>query len=263
MKMYYPFIVALVMLVSCGTAKMSISDDLKSSNDEYVVKGKNGTRIKQKMSFGEYATTAIKRSWIKGSSGRTGIGYGGTAQHEWVNIISMEYVKKKQTISFNLSDGNRLSEAYCVSRFNSATLEIGKNPNSLLNISMDIFGIAGESSSNYYVQLFTSGKDDRPWEMLIDNEQSQTRPKKYVGYLGKSPTEYYTIVPVTKMEINGKQGNILAGSVGYEFRNKEGKSVAAVSLFDKGMVFLSKTSPEERFLLANACTALLLQDMIE
>ncbi len=99
--------------------------------------------------------------------------------------------------------------------------------------------------------------------MVIDNQLSQAKPKDYTGYLAKSKTEYYSIVPVTKMEIKGKPGNILAGSVGFEFRDAQGRPVAAVSFINKGMVFLGKQTAEERFLLANACTALLLQDVIE
>jgi hypothetical protein len=98
--------------------------------------------------------------------------------------------------------------------------------------------------------------------MAIDNQQSQASPKKYTGLLAKNKQEYYTIVPVTLIEKNGKSGNTLLGAVGFEFRNKEGKTVAAVSLIDKGMIYLGKTTPEERFLLANACTALLLQEQI-
>ena len=67
---------------------------------------------------------------------------------------------------------------------------------------------------------------------------------------------------MTRLEKNGKSGEILAGSVGLEFHNPEGKPVAAVSLIDKGMVFLGKTTKEERFLLANLCAALLLQQEI-
>lgn len=264
MKRFFCIVMTVTILVnSCAPGKMVVSDELKTNHDEYIVKGKDGTRIKQKMSFGEYATTQIKRSWTKGSSYRNGIGYGGTAQQEWVNIISTEYINRKQTIRFNLADSKNLSEVYCVSRFNAKTLEIGKNPNSLLNIGLDILGIGSASSSNYYVQIFTSEKDTRPWEMVIDNQLSQARPKEYVGYLAKSRTEYYSIVPVTKMEIKGKPGNILAGSIGFEFRDAQGRSVAAVSFINRGMVFLGKTTAEERFLLANACTALLLQDVIE
>jgi hypothetical protein len=254
---------AMIIAAGCTPFKMAVSDELKANNDEYAVKGKNGTRIKQKISFGGYATTNIKRSWTKGNSSRSGIGYYETNHNEWVNIISTEYINKKQTIKFNLSDGNNMSDAYCVSRFNAKDFEIGKNPNSLLNIGMDILGIGGKSSSNYYVQVFTSNKEERPWEMVIDNQMAQARPKEYIGYLAKSRTEYYSIVPVTKIDTKKGTGSILAGSVGYEFRNPQGQAVAAVSLMDNGMVFLGKISAEERFLLANACTALLLQDVIE
>lgn len=262
-RIVYATLSAIILTSSCTPFKMTVSDELKTNNDEYAVKGRNGTRIKQKISFGGYVTTNIKRSWTKGSSSRSGIGYWETSQHEWVNIISTEYIKRKQTIRFNLADQKNISEVYCVSRFNAKELEIGKNPNSLLNIGMDILGIGGKSSSNYYVQIYTTGKDERPWEMIIDNQLSQSRPKEYIGYLAKSQSEYYSIVPVTKLEKNGKSGNILAGSIGFEFRNAQGQAVAAVSLIDNGMVFLGKSNAEERFLLANACTALLLQDVIE
>ena len=239
--------VMAIVLASCSTPRMSVSEELRTNNDEYSVKGRNGTRIKQKLSFGEYATTSIKRSWTRGSSARTGIGYGGTAQQAWENIISVEYIRKKQTIRFNLTDGKQFSEVYCVARFNADNLEIGKNPNSVLNIGMDILGIAGRPESMYYVQVYASDKDERPWEMIIDNVASQARPKKYIGYIAKSASEYYSIVPVSKMELNGRSGNILAGSIGYEFRDPAGNPVAAVSLIDRGMVFLGKTNSADRF----------------
>lgn len=263
MKKIFYLLIVTVVVTSCSPFKMTVSDELKNSNDEYAVKGKNGTRIKQKLSFGGYATTSIKRSWTKGNSFRAGAGYWKANQNEWINIISTKYINRHQTINFSLSDGINSSEVYCAAQFNAKDLEIGKNPNSLLNIGMDILGMGGKSSSTYYVQLFTSIKDERPWEMLIDNQLSQERPKEYIGYIAKSQTEYYSIVPVTKLDTKKGTGNILAGSVGYEFRNPQGQAVAAVSLMSNGMVFLGKTSAEERFLLANACTALLLQDMIE
>jgi hypothetical protein len=263
MKVIYTLLLAGIILSSCSPGKMVVSEELKTNKDEYPVKGRNGTRIKQKVTFGEFVTNSVKRSWTRGNSSRSGIGYYETNRMEWVNIISTEYINKKQTIRFELSDGAKLSEVYCVSKFNAKDLEIGRNPNSILNIGMDILGVGGKSSSNYYVQIFTGENEERPWEMVIDNQLSQARPKEYIGYLAKSRNEYYSIVPITKLEQNGKSGNILAGSIGFEFRDSQGKAVAAVSLINNGMVFLGKTSKEERFLLANACTALLLQDVIE
>ncbi|HEX6193822.1 MAG TPA: hypothetical protein VFZ42_15720 [Chitinophagaceae bacterium] len=263
MKIIYTAILASIMWAGCAPGKMSVSDELKSENDEYAVKGRNGTRIKQKISFGNYASTSIKRSWTKGNSMRSGLGYYEGQRQEWVNIISTEYINKKQTIRFNLTDGSNLSDVYCVSRFNAKDLEIGRNTNSILNIGMDILGIGGRSSSTYYVQVFATPQDERPWEMVIDNQHSQAKPKEYVGYIARSETEYYSIVPVTRMEQNGKTGNILAGSIGFEFRDPAGKAVAAVSFLNNGVVFLGKISDDKRFLLANACAALLLQDEIE
>lgn len=251
-----------IAAIGCTPFKMSVSDDLKSNHDEYTVQGRQGILIKEKLSFGEYKTTRVKRSWTKGSSSRTGIGYGGTAQQEWVNIISTEYINKKQTVHFNLSDGGNTSDVYCVSRFHAKDLQIGKSENSILNIGMDIAGIGGRSSSLYYVQIYTNN-DEHPWQLILDNQAAQAKARSYIGIIAKSRTEYYTLVPVRKLEKNGKSGNILGGSVGFELYDPRGRAVAAVSLIDNGMVFLGKTSKEERFLLANTCAALLLQQQIE
>jgi len=253
-------ILTVFLLIQCTPMKLSVSDDLKSDHDEYSVKGRQGILIKQKLSFGDYRTTHVKRSWTKGHSSRTGLG-SYDQQQQWVNLISMEYVNKKQTVNFNLTDGRQTSEVYCVSKFQAEDLQIGRRENSILNIAMDIAGFASHSSSLYYVQMFMD-ESGTPWQLVLDNQASQAAPKKYMGIIARSRSEYYTLVPVTKLEKNGKSGNTLLGSVGFEMRDPQGRTVAAVSMIDNGMVFLRKTSAEERFILANVCAALLLQEEI-
>ena len=255
-------LVITIIVTGCASAKMAVSDDLKPAYDEYSVKGRQGILVKQKMSFGEYSTNTVHRSWTKGHYGRTGIGYMDPTRQEWINLISVKYTDKKQTLSYEMNTGTLQSDVYCVSRFNAEDLEIGRNPNSILNIGMDLFGSGVKVSSMYYVQIFASSTENRPWEMVLDNHAAQASPDSYIGRLAKSKDEYYDIVPVRKIEMKGKTGSTFAGSIGFEFRNKYGKTVAAVSLMDKGMVYLGKTTPEERFLLANACTAILLQEVI-
>ena len=77
MKPAILFACAAVLMIRCTPFKLSVSDELKSSHDEYHVKGRQGILIKQKLSFGDYSTTHVRRSWTKGHSGRTGIGRGG------------------------------------------------------------------------------------------------------------------------------------------------------------------------------------------
>jgi hypothetical protein len=261
MRIYYALLMAIA-IAGCSPFKLSLSDELKQSHDEYPVKGRQVAFTKEKLSFGEYKTTKVKRSWTKGSDYRLGIGWGSTAQHEWINIISTEYIKRRQTVNFTLSDDKNSSQVFCASKFQAKDLQIGRRENSILNIGLDITGAGYKSSSLYYVQMFIND-EEIPWQLMLDNQAVQGEAKTYRGVLAKSKTEYYTIVPVTKLEKNGKSGKILAGSVGFEFRNNQGLAVAAVSQIDKGVVFLAKTNVEERFLLANVCAALLLQHDLE
>jgi hypothetical protein len=253
----FTFLAALVLFASCTPFKLHLSDELQT-RDEYQVKGKQGILINQKMSFGEYATSKVSRSWTTGHSPR--IGWYGVNQQEWVNIISINYIDKKQTLHFGMADKERESEIFCVSRFSSSDLQVGKRPNSLLNIGLDL---AGPSSSIYYVQVYEKGGGGIPWQLALDNQRSQSDARSYSGVFAKNEKEYYTLTPVWKLEKNGKTGNMPFGSVGYEIRNAAGKAVAAVSMMDKGMVYLGRTTASERFLMANLCAALLLQENIE
>lgn len=254
--------VLLMIMAGCSPMKISVSDGLRTQTDEYQVSGRQGLLIREKLRFGAYRTTRVKRSWTKGSSSRSGIGWGTPGREDWVNIISTEYINRKQTVHFNLTDEMNTSDVFCVSRFRSKDLQIGKRENSILNIGMDIAGIGGRSESFYYIQIFINSEDS-PWQLILDNQAAQAKAKTYTGILAKNRNEWYALVPITRLEKNGKSGNILGGSVGFEFRDKNGVAVAAVSLIDKGMVFLRRTDPQERFILANACTAVLLRQQID
>lgn len=264
MKILFATIVATVLAINAvGQFKIAVSDELRQANDEYKVKGRQGILIKQKLSFGEFTTSIVKRSWTKGGGSYWGLGSGTPGTNDHTNIISMEYINRKQSLFFNLVDSEgRKSEVFGASKFRSKDLEIG-NPNNIFNIAMDLLGIGGRSESNYYVQIYTDSAS-QPWQMVINNQAAEAQPKKYTGMLAQDKDHYYTIVPVTKIERkNGKIINTLSGPMGYEFRNAKGVAVAAVSLIDNGMVFLGKTDAAERFLLANASAALLLQQAID
>jgi len=249
----FPILIA-ISFTSCSPGKMSVSSTLKENHDEYPVKGRNGVMINQRLSFGEFTTAKVKRSWTKGSSMQMG----------FMDVIWTSYEKKKQTFNFQLSDAaGNISDVYCITKLQSQDLNFGSNPNNLFNIMTDLLKMGGYKSDNTFGVEIYRGKDEKPWQMFIDNISTQADPNNYTGFLALSPSEYYSITPVTKMEVNGKSGNTLLGSIGFEFKDAKGNAVAAVSTLDNGMVFLGKTTTEERFLLANACAALLLQEVID
>ena len=259
MKKFLPFCALVVLFTSCMTPKIALNGE---GFTEMPVKGRNGFFIKQKLSFGDYKTTSVKRSWTKGTTSRTGLAVGVPGTPGYENIISMEYTKRKQTVNFGLTDGVNTSEVRCVTKFSTNDLIVGNNENSLPNIIIDLArGL--RSTNTFYVQVFTND-ETTAWHLLLDNNAVQADAKNYTGKLAKDDDHYYTIVPVNKM-LNkaGEARNILFGSIGLDIRNKENKSVATVSFLDKGKVYLATTDKQEAFLLANTCAALLLQEQID
>lgn len=124
--------------------------------------------------------------------------------------------------------------------------------------------IGDEENSSYAVRIFIN-REQSQWDMLIDNSAAQRNAKSYVGLLARSKNEYYTVVPVSKLRNNlGAAVDLpFGGSVGFEFKNPEGKILAAVSMIGNGTVYMGDCSEEEKFLLANAAAALLLQQLLD
>jgi hypothetical protein len=259
MKQLFYLMAMGLFFAACSPVRVALSEDLKQ-NDEYEVSGRQGLLIKQKLAFGPYRTTALKRSWTRGNSARTGFGWN-DQQGKYVNLISTEYINRKQTVNFSMTDGQNESDVFCASRFHARDLQVGRSDNSLLNIALEIGGLGYAASDLFYVQVFLNN-EDHPWQLVLDNQAAQARPRKYTGVIAKSRDQFYTLVPITRLQTKGKTGSMLGGSVGYEIQNPAGRAVAAVSLIDKGMVYLGKTTKEERFLLANVCSAILLQQQI-
>jgi hypothetical protein len=263
MKKYMLVAVIGSLVISCTSAKMALEENNWNNVQELNVKGRNGLLINQKLSFGEYKTLSVKRSWTKGSSAFAGWTSGRVGYDDYSHIVGFEFSKKKQTVRFELTDnaGNE-SSAFCVTKVSSKNFVLGDDPNSLFNISLDILGVAGSSDDLYWIKLYM--KDDlRPWEMVLDNEAAQRNSKKYMGVISQSNERYYTLHPVYKMEKkDGKTGTMPFGSIGYEIRNKDGKPLAAVSLIDNGIVYFNELAANEKFLMANICSALLLQQEI-
>ncbi len=243
--------------------KLSLEGEEWSAVSEFPVAGRQGILINQKLSFGEYHTLLVDRSWTKGSSSIIGLTQGIPTDQDFQKIITSEKVKKNQTLYFALADslGNQ-ARAYCITNFKSKDFTIGNNPNSVIEIFGDILGI-GDDSSNIFYAMFYDAQASNRWELMIDNQEAQARPKAYTGYLSKSKDEYYTIKPLSRVvSKKGKTGTMPFGSAGFEIRTKDGKAVAAVSMIDKGVVYLTHVSPEEKILLSGVCAALLLQEQI-
>ena len=246
----------------CTPLKPTLSDSDTSNTEELSVKGRQGILINQKLEFGNFKTSKVKRSWTKGGNSRVGISTG-TGDFFYPDIISKEYINRNQAFYFQLNDHeNRISDVYASSAFDSESLTIGKNPNSVLNIFHDLVNIETNVNSFFYLQVYVEN-GIKPWQLILDNQASQLKADNYTGVFAFDEKNYYTLKPITKVASKKGPKSILFGSVGYEIFDANNKSVAAVSLIDRGMVFLKTTDNQERFLLSNLCSGLLLQQQID
>jgi hypothetical protein len=251
--------------VQAQSMQLALDDPEWSRFSGHAVEGRTGILIKQKLSFADYHTSVVKRSWTSGSSATSGLSYGLSTDQDYRRLITSEHIRKKQTLFFELKDSTgRQADVYCVSKFKGKDFYVGNNPVSLVNILGDIAGVGDESSSFYFVQIFTPGTKEA-WHLVLDMEAAQRSPKDYTVRLAKNSEQYYLITPHSKVKSKkGKIGNMPFGSAGFQIRNKSGEPVAAVSMIDKGVVYLTDDlSGEERLLLSSACAALLLQEVLE
>lgn len=217
------------------------------------VKGRNGILIKQKLSFGNYHTTYVKRGWISSWWGDTG----------FPGLIWVSEMGGKQSIRFAITNGTDTAEAIATTRVHRHELNISNNPNNLPAVVSSVLSIATDlQSNNLSVALHMPGQDDA-WELFLDNEAAQLHRDDAAGYL-RSERQLYTIHPVWMVRNKkGKVANLPFGTAGIEFRDEEGRVVAAANLMDKGGVqLLEGISKEEGLLLSTACAAMLLQSVI-
>ena len=56
-------LIMLLFLVSCTAAKVSVPSGFSAQATKMPVKGLNGWMVNQRLSFGNFSTSAIKRGW--------------------------------------------------------------------------------------------------------------------------------------------------------------------------------------------------------
>ena len=252
--------ISMLLLVAAGCSTpapaLSVTD-----TTAFSVKGRQGFLINQKLRFGDYETSKIKRSWTHSGNTRVDL-ISGRINPDYPNLVSMDFTGSEQSFHFSIKDffGNR-ANVYAVSDFYSEDLQIGDNPNSVINILEDIFGNSSYSQNLFYLQVFVNN-EFQPWQLVLDNQAAQFEPAEYLGHFILNRERYYTLKPINKIMSKKGPRKILMGSVGYEIFNQDGMSVAAVSLQDKGEVYLHTKDPSEKLLLSSLCAALLLQQDI-
>lgn len=264
-----------ILLGSCTAAKLSVPEQFSKQATRMPVKGINGWQVNQKLSFGIYQTSAIKRGWDFSSS----------VQYTKFRIRPEEAVLKvfdintdnqvntqKNKFQYILEDGNLMAEIYATEKFREKQLVYkSNNP-----------WIGNASKTNKYEYAFTAAivpltvKNDEPWSLVLINKYdiaSDTAhgifDRPYVEEEGYATNgkENITIRPLRIDKVTtkgGKQTRVFGGKMltGYELRWDNGV-VAIIDIMDNNIWIYNDLEPAEKLIISSISSAILLKRMQE
>jgi hypothetical protein len=267
----YKVLFIIILLSSCTAAKVSVPEAFQKQSTRYSVKGVDGWMINQKLSFGPYQTSAVKRGWdFKSSVQYTKFRI--SPEEAVLRVFDINTDKQKlqqrNRFQYTLEEGNLLAEIYATESFSEKQL-VYKSNNPYI-------GSASKTTS--YEYAFTAAivpltlKEKDPWSLVMINKYDIAKDtarklfdKPYVEEEGYATNgkENIAIRPLRLENVttkSGKQKKVVGGKMlsGYELQ-WDGGVVAIIDILDKSIWIYNDMEPSEKVILSSIASAILLK----
>lgn len=270
---YNILIIVLVVLSSCTAAKVQVPEKFSSQATQMQVKGINGWQVGQKLSFGNYTTSVIKRGWD----------FTGSLQYTKFRMRPEEALLKvfdintdnntnwqRSRFQYTLQDGNNVAEIYATEKFSEKQLVYkSNNP-----------WIGNASKTSRYDYAFTAAivpltnKVEEPWSLVLINKYdvAQDTARKlfdapYVEEEGYATNgkENIAIRPLRIDKITtakGEETKVFGGKMlsGYELQ-WDGGVVGIIDILDNSIWLYNDLEPADKLVLSSIASAILLKRM--
>ena len=266
-------VVLVIFMASCTSAKLSVPPSFSEQASHLPVKGINGWQVTQKLSFGNYATSRIKRGWDFASS----VSYTKfriSPEEAVLKVFDINTEKntnnQKNKFQYSIEEGNLVAEVYATEKFKEQQLVYkSNNP-----------WIGNASKTNKYEYSFTAAivpltlADKAPWSVVLINRYDISKDtvrsifdKHYVeeeGYAtnGKENIAIRTIRTERVAGKNGEETKVLGGKIlgGYELQwNKE--PAAMIDILDNSIWISNNIDSDKKMIIACISSAILLKRM--
>ncbi|HEX2536535.1 MAG TPA: hypothetical protein VHK69_22485 [Chitinophagaceae bacterium] len=272
--MLFRSIPLLLLLASCTAAKVTVPSAFSSQATKHHVKGVNGWKINQHLSFGPYQTSAIKRGWDFTSSLQY-TKFNQQPEEALARVFADIHTEKKSLnnrsrFRYVLEDGSNMAEIWATEQFSEKSL-VYKSNNPFLN---------GASKTNRYEYAFSaaivplSAKNDTPWSLVLINRYDAAKDtarrlfdRPYVEEEGYATNGKETIAirPLRLENVTtkgGKQTKVFGGKMlsGYELQ-WDGGVVAIIDLLDNNIWLYNELEPADKLVLSSVASAILLKKM--
>jgi hypothetical protein len=229
-------ILFILFLASCKSPDLAISDDLKSNSVAYDVSGRQGWMINQVISFGEFKTSKVKRGWTKSSS--------------WDLPFFGRFNDASEKLEFKqFTPSGESAEIYTVAELSEHQIGLFDDAFKLRTHYENVFvGTVIINENNY-------------WDFAVHTPEGNLSENKNFGYALSKNGVRIEIMGLT--EIEGKSALINFANFGFEFISN-GRVLGAVSLLNKGKVWLSKSlNKNEELVVSSLASALMLRSELE
>ncbi len=222
------FSMSLVML-SCTTPEMLVDKSLQEESMVYEVSGRNGWLVNQTLSFGEYFTGKVNRSWTKG--------------YDYPFIVRFTGAKEK--LSYSIQDGQaNAAEVFCLAKLREQDLR-------LFHEYFDVNLNTKDAFSGSVIVNKTEAYD-----FFLANLNQNNWFKDAGGYI-QGVNERVEIRAVERLSNNQKSTGTQA--LGFEFVLK-GKVIGAVETLNRGRIWMRQDlEASQKLVLAGVASALLLR----
>jgi hypothetical protein len=266
-------IITVLFLISCTAAKLSVPTSFGEQATRMPVKGIDGWQVNQKLSFGNYTTSKIKRGWDFNSS----------VSHTKFRISPKEAVLKvfdintekntntqKNKFQYTVESNGLMTEVYATEKFKEKQLVYkSNNP-----------WIGNASKTNKYEYAFTAAiipltlKDNTPWSVVLINKYDIAKDtvrslfdKPYVEEEGYATNgkENIAIKPIRIDKVStasGKETKLLGGKMlsGHEILwNQE--VIGMIDILEKTIWMLNSAEEDQKIIVASVSSAILLKRM--
>ncbi len=273
MKRFISFkivIVALIALSSCTAAKVSVPPQLSNQSTKMQVKGINGWQINQKLTFGNYRTSTIKRGWDF-SGGLQYTKFRLKPEEQLLKVFNIDTDKKslieKNKFQYTIEDGNLVAEIFANERFTEKQL-VYKSNNPY---------IGNASKTQKYEYAFSAAilpltaQNNEPWSLVLINRYDADkdvnrkifdRPYVEEGY-ATNGKETIAINPLRIENVttkNGKNTKVFGGKMlsGYELRIDNGV-VGVIDILDNSIWLYNDLDAPTKLILSSISSAILLK----
>ena len=229
MKLKLLFALLIIIGMGCTVPHMQVDDDLQKNAIRYEVEGRNGWLVNQKLSFGEYQSGKVHRSWTKG--------------YDFPFFIRFSGAKEKLQFTMKDGQGNAV-EIFCLGKLREQDLMLFHKYFDMKIKTKDAF--TGSVALN----------KSKSFDFFVANLNQNNWFKEAQGMV-HGDNLHIKIKPVKHLDNN--QRSLDSQVPGFEFV-LDGKVVGAVETLNKGEVWLSADlNREQKLVLAGVASALLLR----